>query len=110
MILLLLCRCGHCQGLVPEYKKAASALKGIVRLGAVNADEHSSLGSQYGVKGFPTIKIFGSNKNSPTDYKGEHGELLISGGKIAFSSQLQDQRMLLCKKLSPQHRLSLTTG
>ena len=57
--------------MVPEYKKAASALKGIVRLGAVNADEHRSLGGQYGVKGFPTIKIFGSNKNSPTDYRSE---------------------------------------
>lgn len=43
----------------------------MVRLGAVNADEHRSLGGQYGVKGFPTIKIFGSNKNSPSDYKGE---------------------------------------
>ena len=64
------CRCGHCQQLVPEYKKAASALKGIVRLGAVNADEHRSIGGQYGVKGFPTLKVFGSNKNSPSDYKG----------------------------------------
>ena len=70
-MLVVFGRCGHCQGLVPEYKKAASALKGIVRLGAVNADEHRSLGGQYGVKGFPTIKIFGSNKNSPTDYKGD---------------------------------------
>lgn len=70
-IVLAYLRCGHCQGLVPEYKKAASALKGIVRLGAVNADEHKSLGGQYGVKGFPTLKIFGSNKRSPTEYKGE---------------------------------------
>lgn len=65
------CRCGHCQALVPEYKKAASALKGIVRLGAVNADEHRSLGGKYGVKGFPTLKVFGSNKNSPSDYRGQ---------------------------------------
>ncbi len=63
-------RCGHCQALTPEYKKAASALKGIVRLGAVNADEHRSLGSRYGVQGFPAIKVFGTNKNSPTDYRG----------------------------------------
>lgn len=65
-----LIRCGHCQSLVPEYKKAATALKGIVRLGAVNADEHRGLGGQYGVKGFPALKVFGSNKNSPSDYKG----------------------------------------
>lgn len=65
------CRCGHCKALAPEYKKAATALKGIVRLGAVDADEHKGLGGQYGVRGFPTIKVFGSNKGSPTDYKGE---------------------------------------
>ena len=69
-LLFFMCRCGHCQALTPEYKKAASALKGIVRLGAVDADEHRSLGSKYGVQGFPTIKVFGSNKKSPSDYKG----------------------------------------
>ena len=56
--------------LTPEYKKAASALKGVVKVGAVNADEHRSLGGQYQVQGFPTIKIFGKNKNKPEDYQG----------------------------------------
>ena len=42
----------------------------MVRLGAVNADDHRELGGRYGVKGFPTIKIFGSNKNKPSDYQG----------------------------------------
>ena len=45
--------------------------QGAVRIGAVDADAHKSLGGQYGVKGFPTIKIFGNNKNSPEDYNGE---------------------------------------
>ncbi|KAB7501103.1 Protein disulfide-isomerase A6 [Armadillidium nasatum] len=62
--------CGHCKALVPEYQKAAQALKGVVKVGAVNADEHKSLGGQYGVQGFPTIKIFGSNKYKPDDYNG----------------------------------------
>lgn len=57
--------------MVPEYKKAASALKGVVKVGAVDADEHKSLGGQYGVQGFPTIKIFGTNKRSPTDFNGQ---------------------------------------
>lgn len=48
--------CGHCKALVPEYSKAASALKGIVRVGAVNADEHQSLGAQYNIKG-KSIKL-----------------------------------------------------
>ncbi len=45
-----------------------------MRLGAVNADEHKQLGGQYGVKGFPTIKIFGFNKKSPSDYNGMFNE------------------------------------
>lgn len=63
--------CGHCQSLTPEYKKLATALKGIIKVGAVNADEQKSLGGQFGVRGFPTIKIFGQNKKSPTDFNGE---------------------------------------
>ena len=83
--------CGHCQRLTPEYTKAAKALKGVVKvrasfdvvgvlsnvqlflcqIGAVNADDHKSLGGQNQVQGFPTIKIFGLNKNKPEDYQGE---------------------------------------
>ncbi|EFA11123.2 protein disulfide-isomerase A6 homolog [Tribolium castaneum] len=62
--------CGHCQALVPEYTKAAAALKGVVKVGAVNADEYKELGGRYGVRGFPTIKIFGANKDKPEDYNG----------------------------------------
>ena len=59
-----------CQQLTPEWKRAATALKGIVKVGAVDADTHKSLGGQYGISGFPTIKIFGTNKRSPIDYQG----------------------------------------
>ena len=51
--------CGHCKNLTPEYKKAAKALKGFVKLVAVDADAHRSLGSRFGVQGFPTLKAFG---------------------------------------------------
>lgn len=44
--------------------------QGIIKIGAVNADEHKSLGQQYEIRGFPTIKIFGMNKNKPRDYNG----------------------------------------
>ncbi|KAG6460363.1 protein disulfide-isomerase A6 homolog [Manduca sexta] len=61
--------CGHCKNLVPEYKKAARALKGIVKVGAVDADNHKSLSQKYGVTGFPTIKIFTGSKHTP--YQGQ---------------------------------------
>jgi len=61
--------CGHCKNLVPEWEKAAMALKGIMKIGAVDADSDKSLGGQYGVQGFPTIKFFGENKGTPSDYK-----------------------------------------
>ncbi|CAG9855345.1 unnamed protein product [Phyllotreta striolata] len=62
--------CGHCQSLVPEYTKAANALKGVVKVGAANVDDHKELGGRYGVRGFPTIKIFGLDKYKPEDYNG----------------------------------------
>ena len=62
--------CGHCKNLAPEWAKAAKALKGIVNIGAVDMDADSSVGAPYKIQGFPTIKIFGANKNAPNDYNG----------------------------------------
>ena len=44
--------CGHCKNLVSAFDKAASALKGIAQLVAVDATAETSLGSKYDVKGF----------------------------------------------------------
>jgi protein disulfide-isomerase A6 len=59
------------KNLAPEWKKAAKALGGIVKLGAVDMDQEASVGGPYNIRGFPTIKIFGKNKNSPSDYNGQ---------------------------------------
>lgn len=47
-----------------------------MKVGAVDADKHQSLGGQYGVRGFPTIKIFGANKNKAEDYQGKCDDIL----------------------------------
>jgi protein disulfide-isomerase-like protein len=62
--------CGHCKQLASEFEKAAKVLQGIISMGGVNCDEHNALCGQFDVKDFPTIKIFGDNKNKPEDYNG----------------------------------------
>ena len=57
--------------LAPEWQKAAKALQGLVKVGAVDMDQHPSVGGPYNVRGFPTIKIFGANKGAPKDYNGQ---------------------------------------
>eukprot|EP00049_Salpingoeca_infusionum_P017723 m.354122 g.354122 ORF g.354122 m.354122 type:complete len:443 (+) comp16922_c0_seq1:176-1504(+) len=63
--------CGHCKALAPEWAKAATALKGVVKVGAVDMTQYQELGGPYNVRGFPTIKVFGANKQSPSDYQGQ---------------------------------------
>eukprot|EP00803_Ostreobium_quekettii_P003350 evm.model.scf_260.2 EVM.evm.TU.scf_260.2 scf_260:6126-8161(+) len=70
--------CGHCKRLTPEYKSlgekvaADPQLKNRVLIGKVNADEHRTLGSRFGVQGFPTIKYFarGGPVDKPDSYDG----------------------------------------
>lgn len=85
--------CGHCQSLAPEWKKAATALKGIIKVGAVDMDVHSSVGGPYNVRGFPTIKIFGANKNSPIDYNGPRTAAGLTKGGLNAAQSAVDQRL-----------------
>lgn len=62
--------CGHCKKLAPEWKKAANQLKGKVKLGHVDCDSEKSLMSKFNVQGFPTILVFGTDKDSPIPYEG----------------------------------------
>ncbi len=63
--------CGHCKNLAPEWEEAAHKLAGSVKLGALDATAHQSLGQKYGIKGFPTIKLFAAGKKGPpVDYQG----------------------------------------
>lgn len=58
--------CGHCQKFAPVYKTIASLLDGIVTVGAVDASGDGPLkrvANDYGVTGFPTIKIFRPKKD-----------------------------------------------
>lgn len=62
--------CGHCKNLAPEWEKAATQLKTVARLGAVDATVHTSLAQKYGVQGYPTIVAFGKDKKKHEPYQG----------------------------------------
>lgn len=59
--------CGHCKSLAPEWSKAATELKGKVKLGALDATVHQSKAAEYGIRGYPTIKFFPGGKKSKSD-------------------------------------------
>merc|ERR1719399_156326 len=94
--------CGHCKNLAPAFDKAAAALKGIAALVAVDATAEPSLGSTYGVKGFPTIKLFGFNKKKPTDYQGGRDAKSIVDGVLAAAKVLARTRLNGGKKPSSE--------
>ncbi|ORY56814.1 thioredoxin-like protein [Leucosporidium creatinivorum] len=70
--------CGHCKSLEPTWTKIAEAFDGDDRckVAHLNADEASAkpLASQYGVKGFPTIKFIPSGGRPVEDYAGARSE------------------------------------
>lgn len=85
--------CGHCKSLAPEWEKAASVLKGVVKVVAVDATQHESLAQQYQIQGFPTIKVFGADKKKPVDFQGQRtADAIISEGMRAANQLVKDRK------------------
>jgi protein disulfide-isomerase A6 len=63
-------QCGHCVSAAPEYEKGAKIVEGVINFAAVDMTKYGNLGSKYGIRGYPTFKLFGDNKDSPLDYNG----------------------------------------
>jgi len=85
--------CGHCKTLAPEYKKAAAALKGVVKIGAVDMTTDQNVGAPYNIQGFPTIKLFGANKNAPVDYNGQRTASSIVDFCLSKAKEVVQQRL-----------------
>jgi len=65
--------CGHCKALAPEYELLASSFnnkQSLVKIAAVDADQHRKLADRFGIDGFPTIKYFPSSSLEAIDYNG----------------------------------------
>ncbi|KAF1773915.1 Thioredoxin, conserved site [Phytophthora cactorum] len=70
--------CGHCKALAPEWEQAASDLKGSVKVAALESTANELKASEYGIQGFPTIKVFGPNAMGPNDAEDYQGERTAS--------------------------------
>ncbi|CDP10927.1 unnamed protein product [Coffea canephora] len=67
--------CGHCKKLAPEYEKAASILSKedpplILAKVDANEEKNKALATEFGVSGFPTMKILRFGGSVVQDYKG----------------------------------------
>jgi protein disulfide-isomerase A1 len=71
--------CGHCKALAPEYETAATTLKEKdIKLVKIDCTEEADLCQEYGVEGYPSLKVFrGLDNISP--YAGQRkADSLIS--------------------------------
>jgi protein disulfide-isomerase A6 len=64
--------CGHCKSLVPIYADLAKEVSGKddIVIAKVDATVHKKVASKYGIKGFPTIKLFPKGGQKPKEYNG----------------------------------------
>jgi len=68
--------CGHCKRLVPEYELlSAYFYGGNVVIAKIDASTHTVAAGNYGIRGFPTLKLF--INGVPLDYEGERSSMAM---------------------------------
>ncbi|XP_054713272.1 protein disulfide-isomerase A6-like [Uloborus diversus] len=81
--------CPHCQKFAPNWIDLASRMKGIAKIGAVDAPKYRSLGQKYGVMRTPTILIFGADKEN---YKTYHGSRSVKEMEAYFRNLVSKEK------------------
>jgi len=61
--------CGHCVRMAPAWEELSNANTGAV-IAELDATQHQAVSSKFGVKGFPTIKLFTKSDKSGKPYQG----------------------------------------
>jgi len=84
--------CGHCKKFQPMYSRIASMFKGLINLGAIDATDDGPLkrvASDYGISGFPTMKLFRDKKVEDVDTRDPNE--LIKQLMEAFSNTVTER-------------------
>lgn len=67
--------CGHCKNMAPAYAQLAQHFHqdgSKVKIAKLDATVHKQFAEQFGIEGFPTIKLFINGQ--PIDYNGERSK------------------------------------
>nr|CAX76337.1 putative protein disulfide isomerase-associated 3 precursor [Schistosoma japonicum] len=88
--------CGHCKSLAPEYKSAADIISkktANLKLAEVDCTAHGDICSEFGVNGYPTLKIFrdgifDSEYNGPRNADGIANYMISRAGPCLKKSVL----------------------
>uniref|UniRef100_A0A8C3Y087 DnaJ homolog subfamily C member 10 n=1 Tax=Catharus ustulatus TaxID=91951 RepID=A0A8C3Y087_CATUS len=65
--------CGPCQALMPEWKKMARMLNGLISVGSVDCQKYYSFCHQESVRGYPEIRLFPQKSNTAHQYYSYNG-------------------------------------
>lgn len=61
--------CGPCQALLPEWRRMARTLSGVIRVGTVDCQKHHSFCQTQGVRAYPEIRLYPQNSQRPDVYQ-----------------------------------------
>jgi thioredoxin 1 len=50
--------CGPCRQIAPHVEALASELKGKLKVGKMNIDDHQATAQRYGIRSIPTLLVF----------------------------------------------------
>ncbi len=64
--------CGHCTRMAPAWEELAKSQESNadVVIAELDADAHRSKAQEFGIRGFPTIKLFTKANKAGKDYQG----------------------------------------
>ncbi|CAO3613968.1 unnamed protein product [Mucor hiemalis] len=88
--------CGHCKALAPTWIELGSQMRNQVNIGEVNCVDFRDLCTEFGIQGFPTLKMLGHGQR--IDYHGDRS--LASLMEFAKSNSGPSVKDITAKELT----------